>query len=138
MRVVRWSLAVLCLCCATASAQTPAPRIVEQNGHYALMVDGQPYLILGGQINNSSSWPATMPDVWPTIEGMHANTVEAPVYWEQLEPQPGQFDFSTVDMLVNQSRQHHVHLVLLWFGTWKNGEMHYVPEWIKTRRIIRA
>ena len=79
-RIVQaWIIAVLC--CA-AAAQTPAPRIVEQNGRYALMVDGQPFLILGGQINNSSSWSATMPDVWPLMEGMHANTVEAPVYWE--------------------------------------------------------
>lgn len=125
-------VAALSACCAAASAQTSRPRIVQQNGRYALMVDGAPYLVLGGQINNSSSWPSTMPDVWPVIEGMHANTVEAPVYWEQLEPQRGQFDFSTVDMLVNQSRAHHMHLVLLWFGTWKNGEMHYVPEWVKT------
>jgi hypothetical protein len=108
------------------------PTLVEQNGHHALLVDGKPFLVLGGQINNSSSWPATMPDVWATIEGMHANTVEAPVYWEQMEPQPGQFDFSTVDMLVTQARQHNVHLDLLWFGTWKNGEDHYVPEWMKT------
>jgi beta-galactosidase GanA len=113
-------------------AQKSSPRVVQQDGRYALMVDGAPYLILGAQINNSSSWPSTMPDVWPVIEGMHANTVEAPVYWEQMEPERGQFDFSTVDMLVDQSRAHHVHLVLLWFGTWKNGEMHYVPEWIKT------
>jgi beta-galactosidase GanA len=35
-------------------------------------------------------------------------------------------------MLVRQSRQHHIRLVLLWFGTWKNGNMHYVPQWIKT------
>ncbi|GGH05044.1 DUF5597 domain-containing protein [Silvibacterium dinghuense] len=111
------------------------PRIVEQNGRHALLVDGKPYLILGGQINNSSSWPGTMKDVWPTIEGMHANTVEAPVYWEQMEPRPGQFDFSLVDMLVNQAREHHVHLILLWFGTWKNGEMHYVPEWVKTDSV---
>src|SRR5579875_1564336 len=116
----------------TASAQPQAPKVVQQDGRYALMVDGAPYLILGGQINNSSSWTSTMPDVWPVMEGMHANTVEAPVYWEQMEPQPGQFDFSTVDMLVNQARAHHMHLVLLWFGTWKNGEMHYAPQWIKS------
>ncbi|MFT4113139.1 DUF5597 domain-containing protein [Silvibacterium sp.] len=108
------------------------PRIVEKDGRHALFVDGRPYLMLGGQINNSSSWPSTIKDVWPTIEGMHANTVEAPVYWEQMEPRPGQFDFSLVDMLVNQAREHHVHLILLWFGTWKNGEMHYVPDWVKT------
>ena len=108
------------------------PKLVRQSGHFAFMVDGAPYLILAGQINNSSSWPATMPDVWPVIERMHANTVEAPVYWEQMEPRPGRFDFSTVDMLVNQAREHHVRLDLLWFGTWKNGRMQYVPEWIKT------
>ena len=33
---------------------------------------------------------------------------------------------------MDQARQHHVHLVVLWFGTWKNGEMHYVPEWVKS------
>ena len=25
-----------------------------------------------------------------------------------------------------------IRLVLLWFATWKNGMMNYVPEWIKT------
>ncbi len=87
--------------------------------------------MLGAQINNSSSWPSTLPAVWPALEDMHANTVEAPVYWEQMEPSPGKFDFSTVDLLVQQSRQHHMHLVVLWFGTWKNGNMHYVPQWVK-------
>lgn len=132
---IKW-VAAFCLLIALFRApdsrSQQIPRLVSKDGRHALLVDGKPYLILGGQINNSSSWPITMPDVWPVIEGMHANTVEAPIYWEQMEPQPGHFDFSTVDMLINQARQHHVHLILLWFGTWKNGEMHYVPEWIKT------
>jgi len=34
-------------------------------------------------------------------------------------------------MLLDQARAHHVRLVLLWFGTWKNGGMHYAPEWIR-------
>ena len=94
-------------------------------------MDGKPFLILGAQINNSSSWADTLPEVWPTIKAMHVNTIEAPIYWEQMEPQPGKFDFSTVDLLINQSRTNNVHLVLLWFGTWKNGKMHYVPTWVK-------
>ena len=109
-----------------------APRIVEHNGRHALLVDGAPFLVLGAQINNSSSWPSVLPQVWPALEAMHANTAEAPVYWEQLEPQPGRFDYTTVDALLQGAREHHLHLVLLWFGTWKNGNMHYVPEWVKS------
>jgi beta-galactosidase GanA len=70
----------------------PIPRIVERDGRYALMVDGAPYLMLGAQSNNSSNWPATLSQVWPAIEYLHANTLETPIYWEQFEPQPGQFD----------------------------------------------
>jgi Domain of unknown function (DUF5597)/Glycosyl hydrolases family 35 len=124
------AIATALLPCSAYSADPP--RVVEKGGRHALLVDGAPFLVLGAQINNSSSWPASMPEVWPALQAMHANTVEAPVYWEQLEPHPGAFDFSTVDMLVRQSREQHLHLVLLWFGTWKNGNMHYVPQWVKT------
>jgi len=108
------------------------PHLEKRDNRFALIVDGKPFLVLGGQINNSSAWPATLPGAWSAAEAMHANTVEAPVYWEQMEPTKGAFDFSNVDLLVNQAREHHVHLVLLWFGTWKNGQNHYVPEWIKS------
>ena len=29
------------------------------------------------------------------------------------------------------AREHDLHLVLLWFGSWKNGESTYVPDWVK-------
>lgn len=114
-----------------APASHPIPRIVQRDGRYALFVDGAPYLILGAQSNNSSDWPATLPDVWPALEYLHANTLETPIYWEQFEPTPGHFDNSQVDLLLAQARLHHVHLILLWFGTWKNGSQHYMPEWMK-------
>lgn len=109
----------------------PLPRIVQKDGRYALFVDGAPYLILGAQVNNSSAWPAMLPKVWPAIEYVEANTVEIPVYWEQFEPEPGRFDYTTLDTLLVQAREHHVRLVLLWFGTWKNGSSHYAPLWMK-------
>ncbi|MGH9504113.1 MAG: DUF5597 domain-containing protein [Terriglobales bacterium] len=108
------------------------PRLERKDGTFALVVDGKPFLILGAQINNSSAWPISLPAVWPALEAMHVNTVEAPVYWEQMEPEPGKFDFSNVDALIAGTRQHHLRLVLLWFGTWKNGQAHYIPEWMKT------
>jgi hypothetical protein len=111
--------------------ERPIPRLVQTDGRYALLVDGTPYFLLAAQVNNSSGWPAMLPQVWPAMDFLHANTVEIPVYWEQFEPRQGQFDYSVVDTLMTEARAHHMRLVLLWFGTWKNGNPHYVPEWMK-------
>ena len=111
--------------------QETIPKIIEKDGRHALLVDGSPFLILGGQAHNSSSWPAMLPQLWLAAEVMHLNTLEVPIYWEQIEALEGKFDFSLVDTLLNQSRDHKVHLILLWFATWKNGSNHFMPEWMK-------
>ena len=143
--LIRKTLALF-LFCVTAAAFTvavEAPRFVQRDGRWALLVDGKPYLMLGGQLHNSSAWPSELPRVFKALEELHANTMEAPVYWEQMEPQEGKFNWENVDALVNGAREHNLHVVLLWFGTWKNGNMHYVPQWVKTDtkrfpRVIRA
>lgn len=131
--------ALACFGCSAAQA-ADAPQIVQKDGRYALLVDGKPFLMLGGQIHNSSAWPDELPQIWESMAALHANTVEAPVYWEQLEAQPGKFDFTNVDALVEGARAHNLHIALLWFGTWKNGNMHYVPTWVKedTKRFPRV
>jgi beta-galactosidase GanA len=120
----------LALVAAPAAAQQ-APRLVAKDGRHALIVDGKPFMMLAAQANNSSNYPAMLPEVWPVIEKLHANTLEIPVAWEQIEPQEGRFDFSYVDTLLEQARQRKVRLVLLWFGTWKNTGPAYTPEWVK-------
>jgi beta-galactosidase GanA len=128
-------LAAGCILAAvSAAAQTqpkPIPEIVKKDGRYALMVDGAPFLILGAQCHNSSAWPAMLPKVWRAIETLHANTLEIPVYWEQFEPEPGKYDTTVVDAIIDQAREHKARLVLLWFATWKNGSSHYLPLWAK-------
>ena len=121
-------------------AQQPAhsqemPKLVEEQGRATLMVDGAPYFLLGAQVDNSSGWPERLNAVWPAAERMHLNTLEVPVYWEQMEPKRGTFDFTVVDAILAQAREHKTHLVLLWFGTWKNGKMHYVPDWVKSDTV---
>lgn len=128
----RWSSLALFLGATTAFAGSPTlPRLAHKDGRYALLVDDAPYLMLAAQVNNSSGWPALLPKVWPAMEDLHANTVLIPVYWEQVEPKPGQFDFTVVDTLLAEARAHRMRLVLLWFATWKNGNTHYLPEWMK-------
>ena len=78
--------------------ERPLPRLVQKDGRYALFVDDAPYLILGTEDLSMGQW-TTRPDVWPNIEHLNANTVEVSIYWEQFEPQPGQFDYTMIDRL---------------------------------------
>ena len=119
--------------CSAARAQSAPelPRLIQTQGRHALLVDGRPYLILGAQVNNSSNYPGMLPKVWPAIEQLQANTVLVPIAWEQIEARQGKFDFSFVDTLLAQAREHRVRLILLWFGTWKNTSASYAPEWVK-------
>ncbi len=119
------------LCSASLFAAKPLPEFVQRGQHYQFLVDGRPYLVLGAQVHNSSAWPGELEAAWKQARQLHANTVEAPVYWEEIEPAPGRFRFTTVDALVEGARQHGLRLILLWFGTWKNGVMDYAPAWIK-------
>jgi beta-galactosidase GanA len=125
------------------ATSTVLPKVVEQGGRHALIVDGAPFLMLSAQVNNSSSWPAMLPKVWPAVAQLHANTLEVPIAWQQIEPREGQFDFSFLDTLLAQARAQPVRLVLLWFGTWKNNGPGYAPEWVKLNnqrfpRVINA
>ncbi len=116
---------------APAKPAAAMPQLVQKDGKFAFMVDGAPFLMLAGQANNSSNYPAALPKVWPAIADMHANTLVMPVAWEQVEPTEGHFDFSFVDTLVQQARQHGVRLDILWFGSWKNTGASYAPQWVQ-------
>src|SRR5580658_614963 len=129
-----WKVVVIAAGVAGVAAATAQeiPRLVQEQGRATLIVDGKPFWMLGAQVDNSSGWPERLQAVWPTAEKMRLNTLEVPVYWEQMELERGQFDFTVVDAIVQQARDHKMRLVLLWFGTWKNGKMHYAPEWVKS------
>lgn len=123
--------AVLLMLGGTADAETPLPRIIEGRARPVLLVDGAPFIALGVQANNSSGYPATLPQVWPMAKAVGANTVMLPVGWEQIEPVEGQFDFDDVDAMLAGARENNLRLVLLWYGTWKNTGASYTPAWVK-------
>jgi hypothetical protein len=140
--MIRLFLPLICALVATAAAVAAEAPHLERRGHATqLIVDGKPMLMLAGELSNSAaSSPAYMASVWPKLEAMHINTVLAPVSWQLIEPSEGRFDFTTVDALLDGARAHHQHLVLLWFGAWKNSMSSYVPSWVKRdqQRFPRA
>ncbi|MEO5707278.1 MAG: DUF5597 domain-containing protein [Alteraurantiacibacter sp.] len=116
---------------APALAQTPLPRFEQGEVRPVLLVDGQPFIALAVQANNSSGYPAVLTQVWPRARRLGANTVMLPVAWEQVEPVEGTFDFSAVDAMLAGARENDLRLVLLWYGTWKNTGLSYTPAWVK-------
>lgn len=138
---MRFVAALLALLAFGSAALAQPPALVNRGEATQLLVDGRPYLMLGGELSNSAaSSPAYMTPVWPKLEAMGINTVLTPVSWQLIEPTEGHFDFSTVDALLGGARANHLHLVLLWFGAWKNSMSSYVPSWVKRdeRRFPRA
>jgi beta-galactosidase GanA len=123
------------------AAQAGPPRLVKLNGTQHLLVHDRQFLILGGELGNSSASSAEyLKPHWPRLKAMHLNTVLAPVYWELIERVEGKFDWSSVDALLRDARAHDLKLVILWFGAWKNSMSTYVPSWVKRnpQRFPRA
>ena len=94
------------------------------------MVEGKPFVILGGELLNSSGSTASdMQKHWDELADLNLNTVLLAVAWEQIEKSEGVFDFSEIGKIISQARERKMKLVLLWFGSWKNGFSGYVPHW---------
>ena len=144
MRLARRLVAGVTVVCSLALggfAQRNIPHLAKHGNVTQLVVDGKPFLILGGELlNSSSSSVSYMQPIWPKLVAMHLNAVVAPVAWETIEPQEGKFEFAVVDGLIAGAHEHDLRLVFLWFGSWKNTYSSYVPEWVKrdTKRFPRV
>lgn len=116
----------------TAKPAAPMPAIRQNGAVKQMMVDGKPFIMLAGELHNSSASSIEyMKPIWKKLEAMNLNTVIGTVSWELLEAQEGKFDFTLVDDEIQQARAHHMRLVLIWFGTWKNANASYTPLWVK-------
>ena len=117
---------------AVGASENLAPHLELRHGVKQLIVDGQPFLVLGGELGNSAaSSAAWMEPIWPQLAHRNLNTVIASVTWQMIEPEEGRFDFSSVDNCIYGARTNGLHLVFLWFASWKNGQSSYPPDWVK-------
>jgi len=135
-------LVSLCLAFTPLGAQdSSVPHLEKRGAATQLIVDGKPFLMLSGELHNSSSSSLDyMKPIWPKLEALGLNTVVTPLSWELIEPKEGSLDFTLVDGLIDQARQSHQRIVFLWLASWKNGMSSYAPAWVKqdTHRFQRV
>lgn len=132
MRVILWALWAVLAPMSISTASAELPHIARNGRTMQLVVDGSPYLILGGEPHNSSpSSPEHMAPIWDRLARNHVTTVIGAASWELVEPTEGHFDFSAVDDQIQKARAHNMRLVLIWFGAYKNAESSYAPSWVR-------
>ena len=131
-KLIRLALVLAAAVSLAAAQARPIPQLVNTGGKFTFLVDGKPFLILGGQVNNDGAFPDRMERTWSKLKSMSANTVEYPVYWNEIEREEGKFDFRDFDRILLRARGEGFRVDLLWFGTWKNGAMDWAPNWVKT------
>lgn len=132
---------LLFFCSSKVFAVENIPYLKNNGGAVQLMVDNKPYMMIAGELHNSSTSTIDyMKSIWDKMVKGNLNTVLAAVSWQQFEPVEGTFDYSLVDAMIKEAEQRNLKLVLLWFGTWKNGESSYTPDWVKKniKRFFRV
>ena len=120
----------------SAIAQNLPAKLKVADGHAELLVDGKPFLIRGGELHNSTSSSIPYMDQhWASIKKLNVNTVLAAVTWQQFEPTEGQFDYTIIDHLIASAEKHDMRMIILWFGSWKNGQSSYSPLWVRQNAV---
>lgn len=93
--------------------------------------NGKEMLALGMQSHNSSTGTFMLERAIRAARLYGANTLEVPVYWYKIEPDMDVYDMTQVKELIDRIRQTELKLIILWFGTSKNGHPSYTPEYVK-------
>jgi GH35 family endo-1,4-beta-xylanase len=107
---------------------TNIPHLAENDNSKQLIVKGRPFLIRGGELQNSSLTSVEyMEPVWQKMKDTNINTLLGCVTWEMIEPEEGSFNFAVLDEIILAARKHSMHLILLWFGSFKNGILLGIP-----------
>ncbi len=105
------------------------PHFEAANGRKVLYVDGRPFTVLAVEIpwwdliyGKYEETKTAYDHLYPAAEKMSLNALKVPVKWSMVEPEKGKYDFSYVDHAKRLAEQHHLKLVLNWFGHYASAD----------------
>ena len=111
-------------------SKNKTPHFEQVNGHKRLYVDGRPFTALAVEIpwwdlvyGKYHETEGAYDYLYPAAEALHLNTLKVPVKWSMVEPdKPGEYDFSYIDHVKRLAEDHHLKLVLNWFGHYASDD----------------
>ncbi len=107
------------------------PELVRNGTRVDLFVGGEPRLLIAGEVRNSSASTLEFIDpLWSRLGALNLNALFLPISWRQFEPEEHHYDDRLLSGLIARARTEGLFLVLLWFGSWKNGLSGYAPTWV--------
>jgi hypothetical protein len=111
------------------------PRVDKGN----IVVCGQPRLILYGEtLEEVMTDAADVPcygDQFDKWKRQGLNTVGAIIQWNRFELRKDQYEYAMIDGLIEAARERNMHLIIVWFGTWRNLQSNYLPKYIRDEKI---
>jgi len=127
------ALAISAAYAQTRPADPAIPHLEKRGAATQLIVDGKPFLVLGAEPPTSA--PSNLEYLKYMFSVMtdtgHQNTAAIAVGWNWIEPEKGKYDFRIMDAAIEDARQVGERIVLVWFGSWKNGLSSFAPTWVK-------
>ena len=122
----------LALLSGTVPAGAQKPELKTLNGVKRLFWHGNPFLMLSGELHNSTASTAEyLAPAMAAAKAMHLNSLIVTAEWDLVEPEEGKYDFSSIDTIISLAEKNNLPVVIAWFGTWKNGVSSYIPGWMK-------
>ena len=103
-------------CSQEAENTSVKPALVPQDGITHFEVDGKPFLMLTGELHNSTSTSESYMEsigVWEQMKHGHFNTVIASCSWDVIENEPGHYDFTSVDHIIRNARKNGLKVVMI-------------------------
>jgi Domain of unknown function (DUF5597)/Beta-galactosidase len=116
----------------TRPADPALPHFEKRGVATQLIVDGKPFLVLGAEPPTSA--PSNIEYLRYSLSALaatHQNAAEVAIGWNWIEPEKGKYDFRIMDAAIEDARKIDQRTVLVWFGSWKNGDSDFAPAWVK-------
>lgn len=130
-------LSLLCLMVFTfiPALLNAQPELRQAGKATQLFVKGEPVLMLGVETTNKlMDKPEDLQYLDENLDMYKAagvNTLVQPFAWYTLEPEQGTFDYTMIDAFIEACRERDMMLIPLWFGSIKNAQLSYAPDWVR-------